>query len=147
MTGKAEQCHAVSLGLEPVSWKIKVPCSFVVFNKPVLTKLMPSQSSVGVLPPVGGGEPSTDTKGSSLLLLDADAQSSISAYCIPWIQPQGFHGTWLKHQDGGLVSTLPQPQPQPDPDQAFPLLAWLGLSRRWSQVQANTRNYKGNVAW
>lgn len=37
------------------------------------------------------------------------------------------------------VSTLPQPQPQPDPDQALPLPAWLGLNRRWSQVQADTQ--------
>lgn len=37
------------------------------------------------------------------------------------------------------VSTLPQPQPQPHPDQAFPLPAWLGLNRRWSQVQADTQ--------
>lgn len=31
--------HAVSLDLEPVSWKIKVLSSFVGFNKPVLIKL------------------------------------------------------------------------------------------------------------
>lgn len=37
------------------------------------------------------------------------------------------------------MSTLPQPQPQPDPDQAFALPAWLGLSRRWSQVQNDTQ--------
>lgn len=39
------------------------------------------------------------------------------------------------------MSILPQPQPQPDPhpDQAFPLPAWLGLNRRWSQVQADTQ--------
>lgn len=77
----------MSLDLETVSWKIKVPCGFVVFNKPVLIKLMLSQSSVGVLSPVGEEEPSTDTEGFSLLLLDAAAHSAISAHCSPWIQP------------------------------------------------------------
>lgn len=66
MTGKAEQWPCCVLGPGPGSWKIKVPCSYVVFNKPVLIKLIPSQASMGVLPPVDGEEPSTDTKGSSL---------------------------------------------------------------------------------
>lgn len=139
----------MSLDLEPVSRKIKVPCSFVVLNKPVLIKLMPSQASMGVLPPVGREEPSTDTKGSSLpssfwtQLPTLPSQLTAAHGYSPLTTPALgllWHYYVLRQREGGY-----QPFPSPTSARSRPSIPTASMAGTQQMMVPSPGRYPGTA--